>query len=610
MRRKRLFWQLFPSYLFVTFLSLIAVTWYATSSWRDFYVARLRAQLKTQAHMARMQVRQPAMQGDYAAVQEVCRQLGQVTRSRFTVILPDGIVVGDSHESPDSMERHDDRPEVQAALAGGERHAERFSRTLGKRMIYFAVPMEMPSGAHAVVRVAADADAVKAAMSNTYAKVAVSGLLVAAAAIAIGWAISRRLSRPLEDLREGAERFARGGLTQKLPMSDTLEFADLAAAMNKMAAQLDERIRTVIRQRNEQEAVLASMVEGVFAVDPEGRLISMNHAAGELLEANPEKAEGRNLQEVVRNIELQTFVERALRSPQPVAEEIVLHGAGQDYYLQAHGTVLRSEAQGEGIGALIVLHDVTQLRRLENVRREFVSNVSHELRTPITSIAGFVETLLGGAMREPEDLERFLNIIRRQVERLNHIIEDLLALSRIEQTEGQGAIELAEGPVREVLESAVQICHGQAAAKDIEIELQCPADLRAKLSTSLLEQALVNLIDNAVKYSEKGGKVRVEAQRNGAEIVLRVRDRGCGIPREHLPRVFERFYRVDKARSRKLGGTGLGLSIVKHLAQIHSGRVAVDSEPGRGSVFSIFLPATPPQETPETNGAAEQSEPS
>ena len=294
---------------------------------------------------------------------------------------------------------------------------------------------------------------------------------------------------------------------------------------------------------------------------------------------------------MVRNTDLQAFARRALDSPTPVFEEIVFYDGKKERFLQAQGAVLRSEAQGEGIGALVVLHDVTQLRRLENVRREFVSNVSHELRTPITSITGFVETLLAGAKDEPEDRDRFLDIIKRHVERLNNIIEDLLALSRIEQSEERGTIERENIALREVLERALQNCQGEAEAREIRLDLQCDPELRANISPSLMEQAVVNLIDNAVKYSGSGGLVHVEAEVRGGEVAIRVRDQGCGIAPEHLDRVFERFYRVDKARSRKLGGTGLGLAIVKHLVQLHGGRVGVESEVGKGSVFSICLPA-------------------
>ncbi|MBI3735216.1 ATP-binding protein [Candidatus Sumerlaeota bacterium] len=257
--------------------------------------------------------------------------------------------------------------------------------------------------------------------------------------------------------------------------------------------------------------------------------------------------------------------------------------------MQAHGSVLL-DAEGSGIGALVVLNDVTRLIKLENVRREFVANVSHELKTPITSIKGFVETLLEGAIDHPDEARRFLGIVQTHADRLHAIIEDLLSLSRIELEAERNVIILEPGSIREVLQAAIEICQVHARAKGINITLNCPADLRARINAALLEQAVVNLIDNAVKYSGDGKDIQVEAEAATSETVIRVRDHGCGIDAEHLSRLFERFYRVDKARSRKAGGTGLGLAITKHIAQAHGGSVGVESVLGEGSIFSIRLP--------------------
>lgn len=336
------------------------------------------------------------------------------------------------------------------------------------------------------------------------------------------------------------------------------------------------------------EAVLASMVEGVIAVDMDERVISMNQAAAQMFVCNPSAAQGRTIQEVVRNVVLHEFVRNTLSSQKPVEKDIVLH-TGVERFINGHGTVLR-DARGEQMGALIVLNDVTRIRRLENVRREFVANVSHEIKTPITAIKGFVETLRDGAVKNPEDAERFLGIIENHAERLEAIIEDLLSLSRIEREAERGKISLVEGQVQDVVQMAVQVCEMSARAKDIKIEFSCDKDIASKINAPLLEQAIVNLLDNAIKYSAEGSTIRVEVTQTAEEIIIDVRDQGCGIEKEHLPRLFERFYRVDKARSRQLGGTGLGLAIVKHITQAHGGQVSVESVPGKGSTFSIRLP--------------------
>jgi two-component system phosphate regulon sensor histidine kinase PhoR len=355
-----------------------------------------------------------------------------------------------------------------------------------------------------------------------------------------------------------------------------------------MAEQLQERIRTTVRQSNEQNAVVGSMVEGVLAVDLQERIISVNKATCQLLGIDQVQAQGRSLQEVIRNADLRRFVTRVLRGNQAIDDDVVLHGTHEGV-LQARGAVLH-DAGGNAIGAVVVLNDVTEFRRLEHIRRDFVANVSHELKTPITSIKGFVETLLDGGMHNAEDTERFLKIVAKQADRLNSIIEDLLSLSKIEQGEDTSDILLMNAPLGDVLAAAVHECEGRAAEREIQIRMACNDDVFAKVNGPLLEQAIINLLDNAIKYSEPGHEVQLLGSQTGGEVTITVADSGCGISAEHLPRIFERFYRVDKARSRKLGGTGLGLAIVKHIVQAHGGRVAVKSAPGVGSTFTIHLP--------------------
>jgi two-component system phosphate regulon sensor histidine kinase PhoR len=275
-----------------------------------------------------------------------------------------------------------------------------------------------------------------------------------------------------------------------------------------------------------------------------------------------------------------------------VQDDIVLRGP-RDRTIRLRGTALR-DVSGDG-GAVIVLDDVTDVQRLEAVRRDFVANVSHELKTPIASIKGFVETLLDGAADDPADNKRFLGIVARQADRLAAIIEDLLALSRIEQSEGAGNLPLERASLADVLAAAVADCGPRGTERSVHLETDCDPDLTADVNAPLLEQAIINLVDNAIKYSEPGHTVWITAARegDGADgLVIRVRDEGCGIEAEHLPRLFERFYRVDKARSRKLGGTGLGLAIVKHIVQAHGGTVGVESLPGQGTTFTLRLPLT------------------
>jgi two-component system phosphate regulon sensor histidine kinase PhoR len=431
--------------------------------------------------------------------------------------------------------------------------------------------------------------AIEGAIRALYLKVALGGLGVAFLVAVLGFFIARRISGPLNDLQRGARRFGRGDLGRKLPIPNTAELASLADALNYMAEQLQNKIQSLIRQGQEQNAILSSMTDGVLALDAEGRLLTVNGAGAEMLRLDPAAAQNRPVQEAIQDSGLKWFINRTLSNPEPIEGEVEIKDDGRRIF-QAHGTSLR-DSQGTSLGTLIVLHDITQLRQLENTRRDFVANVSHELKTPITSIKGFVETLLAGALKEPDNAENFLKIIAKQAERLNEIIDDLLTLSRIEQDAERRQIFLTGQKIKRTLQSAVQICEAKAAEKKIALELNCPEDLRAQINPPLLEQALVNLVDNAVKFSEPGRVVRVEAQREGPQVIIRVRDQGPGISPEHLSRVFERFYRIDAGRSRKIGGSGLGLAIVKHIALAHGGNVTVASSPGQETVFSLHVPA-------------------
>jgi two-component system phosphate regulon sensor histidine kinase PhoR len=414
------------------------------------------------------------------------------------------------------------------------------------------------------------------------------GLLLLALIAAGSLGLAARLARPIEEMKSAADRLRAGRLDARMPIPDSAELAGLAEAINQLAEDLGGKVRLLEQQRNEQAAVLSSMAEGVIAVDEEQRIMSINSAAARLFGRPAVEVMDRSLPEVVRNSELQKLVARALEQPGAQESEFVLFN-GAERSLHAHASALIG-SDGRHLGALVVLHDVTRLRQLERVRRDFVANVSHELKTPITSIKGFVETLLDGALADPPAAQRFLEIIRRQAERLGAIIEDLLALSRIEQEAERNEIALQPSAIRPVLESAIRLCEAKAAAKGIRVQLDCDGETAAPINAPLLEQAIVNLLDNAIKYSEAGREVRLEARRAAGELGIRVSDQGCGIPAEHLGRIFERFYRVDKARSRQMGGTGLGLSIVKHIVQAHRGRVTVESEPGRGSTFTVLLP--------------------
>lgn len=373
--------------------------------------------------------------------------------------------------------------------------------------------------------------------------------------------------------------------------------------------QLHKRLAAAEHRRSELEAVLSSMVEGVIAFDSNERLISLNRAAARLMSLDPRRVIGRPIQEVVRNTDLQKLVTRALSTPagpEPAAADLTLRpnpdSTDGDRHFEAQAAPVL-DAEGKQVGAVVVLHDTTRLRRLEAVRRDFVANVSHEIKTPISAIKAAIETLAEDPGMPEAPRANFTGIITRQADRLDAIVEDLLSLTRLEEDGKQAADDLEVYGLGPVILAACETCHAKATEKNIDLEIDAPP-LAARIVPMLLEQALINLIDNAIKYSPASTTVKITARKQGDRAVIAVADQGRGIEAEHLPRIFERFYRTDRARSRQLGGTGLGLSIVKHICETLGGKASVQSRLGRGSTFSMALNAAPPAEA-----AARDAEP-
>jgi two-component system, OmpR family, phosphate regulon sensor histidine kinase PhoR len=587
MPKRRLLWHLFPSYAAIVLLSVLGVGWLALRQFEQSNLAAVRDDLRAWAEFLDRQLG-PEIPDNRAPFAKFCRGFAQASETRITLILPNGQVDFDSQNRPEELENQLNRPEIHQAFLGDPQDAIRYNSALDQRVIYMAVPVLRNDSVFGVLYLSKPMQALDQARSITEVEILLAGLAIGVSAIPLAWWVAREIARPLDQIRTAADRLAASQWDTRVAIPDPQEPAALAESFNRMAAELQQRIGVLVRHNNEQKAVVASMAEGVLAVDNQERVISLNEASGKLLGLDLSQAQGRRLQEVVRNADLTRFISRALGSQDPIEADVLLHG-DRERVMQARGSALH-DLEGRAIGAVIVLNDVTDFRKLEDIRRDFVANVSHELKTPVTSIKGFVETLLDGAMKDPDAAERFLRIVAKQADRLHAIIEDLLALSKIEQSEDAAAIVLEPNLLRGVLESAANTCQAPARERNIELVLDCNEQLTARINPLLLEQAVVNLLDNAIKYSEPGRDVRLTAGESNGEVKIRVADRGNGIAREHLSRIFERFYRVDRARSRKLGGTGLGLAIVKHIVQAHHGRVTVDSTLGVGSTFTIHLP--------------------
>ncbi|WP_417914367.1 ATP-binding protein [Candidatus Electronema sp. JM] len=579
----RLVWKLCAAYLLVAVLALGICLSAAALLLKQTLVAQTQEQLAAQAGLLRAAAEQQAGL-NAAELRRLCRTFSGELGVRFTIISAAGEVLADSEHDAFSFDNHADRPEIRAALAGGTGISFRRSHSLGKELLYAAVPLRRGGAVWGAARAALPEDVLEQRLNALRGKLflaAVPALLLAAA---VSLLLALRVSRPLEEIGQGVLRFTQGSLRHRIHLAGPPEISQLAEACNRMAAQLDERTESLQKQLGLLESTFRSMSEAVIVTDREGRILRCNQAAGRLFGFDPAAAGQRDIQELVRLADVQQFLDKTLKQGQ--TEAVIAVSAGREKILNAHGCLLRDEASA---GALLVFHDITRLKRLETMRRDFAANVSHELKTPLTAISGFVETLRDGALHEP-DAERFLEIIARNVIRLRAIIDDLLTLAKLEQEEEHSQIALTKQAVLPVLNNAAALCAIAAAAKNIRLEVLCPAELQAQLNAALLEQAVVNLLDNAVKYSRPDSTVLLRAEQQEGGVVIAVQDFGCGIASEHHARLFERFYRVDKARSCKLGGTGLGLSIAKHIAQAHHGAISVDSAPGRGSVFALRLP--------------------
>jgi two-component system phosphate regulon sensor histidine kinase PhoR len=555
---------------------------------KQFHLRQAEQSLNIQALLISQNL-QPLLEetGAQPQLQQRCRELARMVGSRLTIVGRDGTVLADSRGVPESMDNHADRPEIQAAQLDGVGSSQRYSRTLEQDMFYLAVNV---ADTDVVVRVSLSLSAMATARHRMEGRLFLSGLVLALAAGLVSVSVSRRITRPLQLATAGAQRLAEGDLSARLPVPEQAEVGRLVATLNDMAERLSLRMREVEDQRQKEDTILASMVEGLVAIDVQERVIKVNRAAAHLLRESTEDPAGRRIEEAFRHTGLLRFLRRVLAGEDGLEEELVVPGE-QPITLNLLGSVLRN-GEGTAMGAVAVVHDISRVRRLEDMRREFVANVSHELKTPVTSIRGFVETLQDGGLSDSEEAHRFLDIIDRQTRRLHAIIEDLLTLSSLEEQAGLGDSTMALTPLAPVLETAVQLCHHAAMSRDVCVSVRCPENLEVRMNAPLMEQAVLNLIDNAVKYGRKGGEVQIQVSEEPDGVAIAVRDEGDGISQDHLPHLFERFYRVDKARTRKEGGTGLCLSIVKHIAHVHGGKVAVTSRVGTGSVFQIILPSS------------------
>jgi two-component system phosphate regulon sensor histidine kinase PhoR len=512
--------------------------------------------------------------------------LRQEIATRITLLDANGAVLADSEKDAEQMEDHANRPEVQAARESRFGTATRYSSTLKTTLMYVALRTD--EGPVAYVRVALPLDRVAQQTAWLRRAVASAAAVTGLAALALALWLARRITRPLEELTAGAESVSAGDYAQKVYAASGDEIGALARSFNEMSRRLEAQFTQLAEDRQQLRMILSGMVEGVVALDAEQRILFANERALELLGLEPQTSKGRKLWEVVRRRPLQDVVQRAVSEPGPCREELTWnHPTARSLTVHAArlpGTPCR--------GAVLVLHDTSELRRLEALRRDFVANVSHELKTPLAVIKACVETLIEGAADDPEHRDPFLGRIAEQAERLHSLILDLLSLARIEA--GTEVFDFGPVPLGPLVTACLDRHRARADGRSQRLVAVPPADAVAVWADEdAIQEVLENLVDNALKYTPEGGHIAVTWRASEGQAWLEVEDTGIGIPEQDLPRIFERFYRVDKARSRELGGTGLGLSIVKHLVQAMRGAVSATSRLGQGTTFRVQLPQAP-----------------
>ena len=592
--RHKLFWKLALTFIALLLSVLLAVDFLAERTLRISYENDSYQELRVLARALLLQPLQlssipPQTPEDSAVLRDWVNRAASAG-ARVTVITSEGSVLADSSSETGTMESHASRPEVIDALRDGEGHATRYSVSVKRALLYYAKRVPQPGGSQLLVRLALPVDGIDDALGKFRRQLWLWSLLILLFTGAIALWISRSYADRIERLREFSRRVAEGDFRplQSDGKGDTLEA--LGGSLNQTAERLDRTIRTLTEERNLSSAILGSMVEGVAVVNAAERLVFANPGFAEILGLDVHPVSGSSLLEIVRQRELIDAVRRVLAGEPRVESEIVTGTLRQHFF----AATVASVRAGETSGAVIVLHDITELRKLERIRRDFVANVSHEFRTPLTAIQGFAETLIAGAINDPNNRDRFLAIILDHSRRLARLTEDLLRLSEMDAERLE--LEIRRASVSQLVESCYETAQRRANEKGLSLSLELPASLPDVAGDARrLQEVLQNLLDNAIQYTLPNGRIVLSAETKNDEVILTVADTGIGIPQSDQPRIFERFYRVDAARSREAGGTGLGLAIAKHLIEAHGGRLWVESEIGVGSKFHFAVPIFDPE---------------
>jgi two-component system, OmpR family, phosphate regulon sensor histidine kinase PhoR len=602
--RRNLFTKLALAFFALMVCVLLAVDFYADRALRRDFERTGFEQLLALAQIAQASPPQlgalpPEKPEEIAALQNWVKHVA-ASGARVTVVTSEGLVLADSQSDPQTMENHAGRPEIVQAFADGSGRSIRHSATLNRDLLYYAVrqpSVQSSNRGSYVLRFALPMETVGEVLWPFRKGLWLASALILLFAGMVVVLVSRNFSDRIERLTAFSQRVAEGDFRSQTSdgTGDALDV--LSDSLNQTATRLDKTIRTLTEERNLSSAILGSMVEGVLVVNAAERVVFANHSFAEILGMGVPPQAGSGLVECVRQTELIEAVHKVLGGEPRVESEIVTGTLRQHFFAATVASVRTTGTDG----AVLVLHDITDLRKLERVRRDFVANVSHEFRTPLTAIQGFAETLLAGAMDDPQNRGRFLGIILEHSRRLARLTEDLLMLSKMDADRLE--FETRRIPVGPFIESCMETAQPRARDKDLRLSVNQPAKIPDIAGDRRrLTEVLQNLLDNAIQYTPAGGQIMVSTEVSGSEVVFTVSDTGIGIPQSEQPRIFERFYRVDVARSREVGGTGLGLSIAKHLVEGHGGRIWVDSEIGHGSQFHFSVPIFDAERTAPRSG--------
>ncbi|HEX5426035.1 MAG TPA: ATP-binding protein [Candidatus Acidoferrales bacterium] len=594
MARSGVFWKLGLTYFVLLIAVLAAVDFYAGRILRQNYIHAADERLNSLALIVRSN---PPKFDDETALASWAAGMSR-SGARVTIIAADGRVLADSAHDIETMENHSNRPEFRQAMSSGEGESVRHSHTLDRDLVYWAMRFDRPSGSPVVIRFATPLAEINSALAEVRRKLWEVSLVILLLAIGISAVFSRRFAKRVGRLKEFSERVAVGDFRPLIRESATDELGDLARALNDTASRLNTTMNSLSDERNRSAAILRSMTEAIAVIDADEQITFFNDAFASLWSLDSRNHVKGPAVSVIRHPDVLRLTRSALTGEE-ARGELSLGSAQPRYFSVTAATVLgssdglagREERSNTG-GAVVVLHEITDIRHLEQVRKDFVANVSHELRTPLTAIQGFAETLLNGGLEDQQNNRRFIEIIRNHASRLARLTDDLLELSKIEA--GKLPVHLQSVDASGLIAPVIELAQDIALKKGVSLNFINPPDgfPAFKGDVALLREVLRNLLDNALQYTGPNGRVEVGAESNGSSVVFTVADTGIGIPQAEHNRIFERFYRVDAARSREAGGTGLGLAIAKHIVEAHGGRIWVDSEIGRGSKFHFSIPLT------------------